>query len=123
MLTENTMRDDLPYSWIALCTTNIPRNEAAKQIMAKMRAASVFSIPNNTYWNADMVDEKKTMKEHVAAVTCTKTWEQKVRIPANLTQTWWTENDFEDGIHLRRYPNMKKKWAYKHSTSNSKHPT
>jgi len=26
-------------------------------------------MPNNRYCNADMVDEKKTMKEHVAAVT------------------------------------------------------
>lgn len=26
-------------------------------------------MPNNKYWNADIVDEKKTMKEQVAAVT------------------------------------------------------
>lgn len=37
--------------------------------MAKMRAVPLCSMPNSRYWNADIVDEKKTMKEQVAAVT------------------------------------------------------
>lgn len=69
MLTEKTIKEGLPYFWIAFCTTNNPRSDATKHIMAKMSAICTCSIPNNRYCKADMVAEKKTMKEHVAAVT------------------------------------------------------
>jgi len=69
MLTEKTIIEGLPYFLIAFCTTNNPRSDATKHIMAKIKAVSTCSIPNSRYCNADMVEEKKTMKEHVAAVT------------------------------------------------------
>lgn len=69
MLTEKTMIEGLPYFPITFCTTNNPRSDATKHIMAKIKAVSTCSIPNSKYCNADMVEEKKTMKEHVAAVT------------------------------------------------------
>ena len=71
VLTENTIKDGLPYFLIAFCTTSNPRSDATKHIIAMMRAVSMCSMPNNTYCKADMVEEKKTMKEHVAAVTYT----------------------------------------------------
>jgi len=71
ILTEKTIIEALPYFLIALCTTNNPRSDATKHIMAKIKAASTCSIPNIRYCNADMVAEKRTMKEHVAAVTYT----------------------------------------------------
>jgi hypothetical protein len=69
MLTENTIIEGLPYFPITFCTTNNPRSDATKHIIPKIRAVSTCSIPNNRYCNADIVEEKKTMKEHVAAVT------------------------------------------------------
>lgn len=73
ILTVKTIIEALPYFRIAFCTTNNPRSDATKHIMAKMRAACTCSIPNNRYCNADMVEENRTMKEHVAAVTYTHT--------------------------------------------------
>lgn len=73
ILTEKTIIEALPYFRIALCTTNNPSSDATKHIMAKTRAACTCSIPNNRYCNPDMVAEKRTMNEHVAAVTYTNT--------------------------------------------------
>lgn len=70
-LIKNTIKDGLPQFVTALCTTSKPTSDATKHIKAKMRAISMCSMPNNRYWKADMVEEKKTMKEHVAAVTYT----------------------------------------------------
>jgi len=72
VLTEKTIIEALPYFRIALCTTNNPRSDATKHIVAKISAASTCSIPSSRYCNADMVAEKRTMKEHVAAVTYTQ---------------------------------------------------
>lgn len=81
------MRDALPYWRTALCTTPNPISEAAKQMTAKMRAVCVCSIPNITYCKADMVDEKKTMKEQVAAVICTEIWKQ-ISITGSTLMSW-----------------------------------
>lgn len=41
MLTEKTIIEALPCFRIALCTTNAPRSDATKYIIAKMRAVHV----------------------------------------------------------------------------------
>lgn len=44
--------------------------EPLKQIIEKHVAPGILSIPSSTYWIADIVEEKNTMNEQVAAVTC-----------------------------------------------------
>lgn len=46
--------------------------EPLKQIIEKHIAPGILSIPSSTYWIADIVEEKNTMNEQVAAVTCIK---------------------------------------------------
>lgn len=70
--TEKTMIEALPWCSMALCTTTKPIREAIKQTIAKMRAALTCSMPKNKYWTADMVEEKNTINEQVAAVICSK---------------------------------------------------
>lgn len=70
--TEKTISDALPWCSMALCTTTNPISEAIKQMIAKMRAVLTCSMPRNKYCTADMVEEKNTMNEQVAAVICLK---------------------------------------------------
>lgn len=67
--TKKTIREALPCFSIALRATWNPSSDPIKQMLASMAAAAVFSTPSNMYWSDDIVDEKKTMKEQVAAVT------------------------------------------------------
>lgn len=80
ILTEKTIKDALLYFWIALCTTSNPTSDATKHAKAKIKAVPICSIPSNRCCNADIVDEKNTMKEHVAAVTYTKQVEFIIQI-------------------------------------------
>ncbi|KAG9156495.1 hypothetical protein Leryth_025155 [Lithospermum erythrorhizon] len=69
MPTENTMREARPCFRMAFCTISNPMSDPRKHRTAYMDALKGSSIPSSRYSIDDIVEEKNTMNEHVAAVT------------------------------------------------------
>lgn len=100
-------------------------SDPTKQMKEKTRAVSVWSMPSSRYWRADIVDEKNTMNEQVAAVTCKKEATQHLassssNIQINLPMIGVESKSF---VNLGSDSDMEEKRAYQHTAANTENST